>query len=156
MIEERIRELQIKLPKPMNTSQLPFKLARMDGNLLYLSGLVPTQVVGSISNVRGKVGETVSLEQAEQCASEIALGMLASIKAELGDLDRVTGWLRVFGMVNAAEGFDNLPAVINGFSNQLLSIFGPNIGSHSRSAIGVSELPFSVPVEIEATVRVQI
>ena len=81
--------------------------------------------------------------------------MLASIKAELGDLDRVTGWLRVFGMVNAAKGFDNLPAVINGFSNQLLSIFGPNIGSHSRSAIGVSELPFSVPVEIEATVRVQ-
>ena len=148
MIEQRIRELQIKLPKPMNTSQLPFKLARMDGNLLYLSGHVPTQPDGSISNVRGKVGETVSLEQAEQCASDI--------KSELGDLDRVTGWLRVFGMVNAAKGFDNLPAVINGFSNQLLSIFGPNIGSHSRSAIGVSELPFSVPVEIEATVRVQI
>ena len=96
MIEKRIRELQIKLPKPMNTSQLPFKLVRLDGNLLYLSGHVQTQLDGSISNVRGKVGETVSLEQAEQCASDIALGMLASIKAELGDLDRITAWYHVF------------------------------------------------------------
>ena len=156
MIEQCIRKLQIKLPKPMNTTQLLFKLARMDGNLLHSSGHVPTQIDGSISNVRGKVGETVSLEQAEQCASNIALGMLASIKAELDDLDCVAGWLKVFGMVNTAKGFDNLPAVINGFFNQLLSIFGSNIGSHSRSAIGISELPFSVPVEIEATVRVQI
>ncbi len=136
MIEQRIKELQIKLPKPMNTSQLPFKLARMDGNLLYLSGHVPTQPDGSISNVRGKVGETVSLEQAEQCASDIALGMLASIKSELGDLDRVTGWLRVFGMVNAAPIFSRRYRWAQRLSAVVDSIFthSPQRGKAASSA----------------------
>ena len=80
--------------------------------------------------------------------------MVASLHRALGDLDRVTGWLRVFGMVNAAPGFTRTPAVINGFSDLILDLWGPDAGAHARSAIGVAELPFNIPVEIEAEVAV--
>jgi enamine deaminase RidA (YjgF/YER057c/UK114 family) len=83
-----------------------------------------------------------------------ALAILASLQRTLGDLDRVTGWLRVFGMVNSAPGFTRTPAVINGFSDLILDLWGPDAGPHARSAIGVAELPFNLPVEIEAEVAV--
>jgi len=72
----------------------------------------------------------------------------------LGDLDRVTAWLRVFGMVNSAPGFDRQPAVINGFSDLVLELYGPEVGQHARSAVGMAELPFGIPVEIEAEVEI--
>ena len=75
---------------------------------------------------------------------------LAADGSHLGSLDRVAGWLKLFGMVNAAPGFTNLPAVINGASELILDVFGPEAGAHARSAVGMAELPFSVPVEIEA------
>jgi enamine deaminase RidA (YjgF/YER057c/UK114 family) len=80
--------------------------------------------------------------------------MLSSLQRALGDLDRVTGWLRVFGMVNAAAGFTRTPAVINGFSDLILNLWGPEAGAHARSAIGVAELPLGQCVEIEAEVAV--
>jgi len=70
----------------------------------------------------------------------------------LGTLDRIAGWLRVFGMVNSTPGFDRQPAVINGFSNLILDVFGPAVGRHARSAVGMVALPFGIPVEIEAEV----
>jgi enamine deaminase RidA (YjgF/YER057c/UK114 family) len=100
------------------------------------------------------VGADVTEEQAYEAARATALAMLASLRRALGDLDRITAWLRVFGMVNAAPGFNRSPAVINGFSDLILQLWGPDAGPHARSAIGVAELPFNIPVEIEAEVAV--
>ena len=79
---------------------------------------------------------------------------LGSLRRELGDLDRITGWLRVFGMVNAAPGFDQMPRVINGFSDLIIELYGPEVGAHARSAVGLAELPIGIPVEIEAEVEI--
>jgi len=79
--------------------------------------------------------------------------MLATLQRAIGDLDRVTAWVRVFGMVNAAPGFNRMPAVINGFSDLIIQLYGPEVGAHARSAVGLAELPFDIPVEIEAEVE---
>ena len=104
----------------------------------------------------GKVGAEVSLEQGYEAARLTALSMLGSLKRTLGDLDRVTAWLRVFGMVNSAPSFTRQPAVINGFSDLILELYGAEAGQHARSAVGMAELPFGLPVEIEAEVEIQI
>src|SRR5262249_17309011 len=101
---------------------------------------------------RGKVGLEVSLEQAKLCSRLTGLSILGSLKRELGDLDRVSAWLRVFGMVNSAPGFRDQPAVINGFTELIVELYGPEGGRHARSAVGMAELPFGIPVEIEAEV----
>ena len=76
----------------------------------------------------------------------------SSLQRALGDLDRITAWVLVFGMVNCAPGFNRQPAVINGFSDLILELYGPGVGAHARSAVGMAELPFDIPVEIEAEV----
>ena len=154
-IEQRLIDLGLELPQPMKTDTLPFDLVRADGNHLYLSGHVPTDLTGKISQPFGKVGADVSEDEAYRIAAGIALGLCASIKAHVGDLDRVDKWVRIFGMVNAAPGFTNIPAVINGCSDTVLAVFGKDVGAHARSAVGMAELPFSVPVEIEAEVRIR-
>ena len=154
-IEARLTELGLTLPQPMNTAALPFDLVRADGDHLYLSGHVPTDMSGAMSKPFGKVGDQVSPEEAYAIAGRIALGLCASIKAHVGELDRIEKWLRVFGMVNAAPGFTQIPAVINGCSDTLLQIFGTNVCAHARSAVGMAELPFNVPVEIEAEVKIR-
>jgi enamine deaminase RidA (YjgF/YER057c/UK114 family) len=154
-IEARLTELGLTLPQPMNTAALPFDLVRADGDHLYLSGHVPTDMSGAMSKPFGKVGDQVSPEEAYAIAGRIALGLCASIKAHVGELDRIEKWLRVFGMVNAAPGFTQIPAVINGCSDTLLQVFGTNVGAHARSAVGMAELPFNVPVEIEAEVKIR-
>jgi hypothetical protein len=92
-------------------------------------------------------------EQGYGAARLTALAILASLKRALGDLDRVTAWGRVFGMVNSAPGFNKQPSVINGFSDLILELYGPVVGAHSRSAVGMAELPFDIPVEIEGEVE---
>ena len=82
------------------------------------------------------------------------LAILASLKAELGDLDRIAAWLRAYGMVNTAEDFTNYPQVINGFTDLILELFGPDRGRHARSAVGMAGLPFGLAVEIEAEVAI--
>ena len=82
------------------------------------------------------------------------LSMLASLRAELGDLDRVTSWVKALGLVQCAPGFDKPPAVINGFTDLVLEIWGDPAGRHARSAIGAETLPFDVPVEVEAIVEI--
>ncbi len=108
-----------------------------------------------VAQPRGKVGAEVTVEQAYASARQTALAILGSLKRELGDLDRVAAWLRVFGMVNVAPGFNQTPAVINGFSDLILELYGEEAGRHARSAVGMAALPFDIPVEIEAEVAIR-
>jgi len=98
--------------------------------------------------VRGKVGADVDLPEARRAARLTGLSILATLRAELGDLDRIERIVKVFGMVNVAPGFDQTPAVIDGCSDLLLEVFGDR-GRHTRSAVGLAELPFGIAVEIE-------
>jgi hypothetical protein len=103
----------------------------------------------------GKVGLEVSEQQAYQAARLTGLSILGSLERQLGSLDRITAWTRVFGMVNSAPGFRRQPAVINGFTDLIIDVFGPEVGAHARSAVGLAELPFNIPVEIEGEVQLQ-
>src|SRR5581483_8744132 len=156
-IEARLEALGLTLPAPMQTPsglKLPFAPVRVRGDRAYVAGHAPLNPDGSLAGPFGKVGDAVTLEQGYQAARLTALASLASLKRALGDLDRVTAWLRVFGMVNAAPGFTNTPSVINGYSDLILELYGPEAGQHARSAVGLAELPLSIPVEIEAEVEI--
>lgn len=156
-IESKLAERGLILPQPMTADpsvRLPFAEVRVRGARAFISGHGPLNPDGTFAPPFGKVGQDVSLDDAYLAAQKTALAMLASLKRELGDLDRITAWLRVFGMVNVAPGFDKTPAVINGCSDLLLDLFGPEVGAHARSAVGMAALPFNIPVEIEAEVEI--
>lgn len=156
-IEAKLAEMGLALPEPMQAPQgmrLPFAQVRVRGNRAYIAGHGPLNADGSLAKPLGKVGAEVSLEQGYQAARLVALAILGSLKRELGDLDRVTAWLRVFGMVNSAPGFNQQPTVINGFSDLILELYGPEVGQHARSAVGMAGLPMNIPVEVEAEVEV--
>jgi enamine deaminase RidA (YjgF/YER057c/UK114 family) len=156
-IRDRIRELGLTLPPPLALppgTTLPFPWVRVHGNRAFVSGHGPTEADGTLALPLGKVGREVTLEQAERAAGLTGLAILGSLERELGDLDRIRAWLRIFGMVNAAPGFDRMPAVINGFTNLIVDVFGAERGRHARSAVGMAELPFGIPVEIEAEVEI--
>lgn len=156
-IEAKLEALGLTLPEqftPLAGTQLPFSWVRVRGNRAYISGHAPQNPDGSLAQPLGKVGAEVSTEDAYQAARLIALSILGSLKRALGDLDRVTAWLRVHGMVNSAPGFNRQPAVINGFSDLILELYGQEAGQHARSAVGMAELPFGISVEIEAEVEI--
>lgn len=161
-IEAKLAALGLVLPAPVKTPagvRLPFASVRIRGNRAYIAGHGPQNPDGSLAQPLGKVGAVgaeVSLEEGYNAARLTTLSILASLKRELGDLDRVTAWLRVFGMVNSAPGFTQQPAVINGFSDLILELYGAEVGQHARSAVGMAELPFRLPVEIEAEVELRI
>ncbi len=155
-IDRRLRDLGLVLPLPLQLppgAALPFPWIRIIGTRALISGHGPTNGDGSLAGPLGKVGSDVSLEQACHAARLTGLAILGSLKRELGDLDRIAAWSRVFGMVNSAPGFNRQPAVINGFSDLMLEIFGPEQGAHARSAVGLAELPFNIPVEVEGEVE---
>jgi enamine deaminase RidA (YjgF/YER057c/UK114 family) len=155
-IERRLEELGLTLPQPLQLTPatvLPFPWIRIVGRRVLISGHGPTNPDGSIAEPLGKVGREVSQEQGYHAARLTGLAMLGSLQRELGTLDRIAAWVRVFGMVNSAPGFNRQPAVINGFSNLILDIFGSRVGAHARSAVGLAELPFNIPVEIEGEVE---
>jgi enamine deaminase RidA (YjgF/YER057c/UK114 family) len=157
-IEDRLNQLGLVLPEPVQPPagvRLPFASVRVRGSRAYISGHGPFHADGTLAGPFGKVGAEVSLEQAYQSARLTALSILGSLRRELGDLERVTAWLRVFGMVNSAPGFNRQPQVINGFSDLILELYGPERGAHARSAVGMAELPFNLPVEIEAEVEIR-
>jgi len=154
-IEQRLQALGLVLPAPLQLpagAVLPFPWVRVVGSRALISGHGPTNVDGSLARPLGKVGAEVSLEQGHAAARLTALAIVASLQRELGDLDRIAGWVRVFGMVNSAPGFNRQPAVINGFSDLIVEIFGRDTGAHARSAVGMAELPFNIPVEVEGEV----
>jgi enamine deaminase RidA (YjgF/YER057c/UK114 family) len=122
------------------------------GDRAWVSGHGPQNPDGTLAAPLGKVGGEVSLEQARHAARLTGLAILGSLQRELGDLDRVSCWLRVFGMVNSAPGFQGLPLVINGFTDLIVELYGTERGRHARSAVGMAELPLGIPVEIEAEV----
>jgi enamine deaminase RidA (YjgF/YER057c/UK114 family) len=156
-IEARLEALGLALPPPVIVPpgiQLPFAFVRVRGSRAYIAGHAPQNPDGSIAGPLGKVEAEVSVAEAYQSARFTALAMLGSLKRELGDLDRITAWLRVFGMVNSSPGFHLQPQVINGFSDLILELYGPERGRHARSAVGLAELPFNIPVEIEAEVEI--
>ena len=156
-IESRLAAMGLALPAAMTLPPgvvLPFPWVRVRGRRAFISGHAAQNPDGSLAGPLGKVGLDLTVEEAKANARGIALAILASLKRELGDLDRVTAWLRVFGMVNSAPGFTHQPAVINGFSELILELWGPERGAHARSAVGMAELPFRIPVEIEAEVEI--
>jgi len=156
-IEAELQALGLSLPAPLALTPgvvLPFPWVRVHGRRVLVSGHGPQHADGSLAGPFGKVGETVTLEQARELARRVALSMLANLKRELGDLDRISAWLRVFGMVNSAPGFNRQPAVINGFSELILQLWGAERGAHARSAVGMAALPFDIAVEIEAEVEI--
>ena len=153
-IEKRLEELGILLPKPMNIGALPFELVRIHGRRAVLSGHLPLDADGKVAKPLGKVGAEVSIEEGYAAARKVGLGLLASLQQALGSLDRVAGWVKLLGMVNAAPGFNALPSVVNGCSELILEVFGPELGAHARSAVGLAELPFGVPVEVEGEVLI--
>jgi enamine deaminase RidA (YjgF/YER057c/UK114 family) len=155
-IADRLTELGLALPAPPRLPPgvvLPFPWVRVVGTRALISGHGPTSADGSLARPLGKVGRDVTLEQAYRSARLTGVAILGSLARELGDLDRIRAWTRVFGMVNCAPGFNHTPAVINGFTDLVLEVFGPERGAHARSAVGMAELPFDIPVEIEGEVE---
>lgn len=155
-IEERLRALGLTLPPPTQPPagvQLPFQFVRLAGYRALISGHGPQRPDGAFATPLGKLGRELTVEQGYLAARLTALSILGSLQRALGDLDRVTAWVRLFGMVNSAAGFDRQPAVINGCSDLILELYGKEIGAHSRSAVGMAELPFQIPVEIEGEVE---
>lgn len=157
LIEARLAERGLILPEPAippTGFTLPFAWAREYDGRIYLSGHGPVSRDGSLAHPLGKVGAELSLEEAYHAAQLATLGLLASLKRAVGDLDRVVAWLTVAGHVNVAPGFTRTTNVMNGFSDLILDLYGPEIGAHARTAIGVAELPAGMPVVIAAEVAV--
>lgn len=158
VIERKLAELDLSLPPALVTPPgvvLPFQFVRIVGQRAFVSGHGPQATDGRVAMPIGKLGRELTVEQGYAAARLTALSILGSLQRTLGDLDRVTHWTRVFGMVNSAPGFNRQPAVINGFSDLILQLWGPGAGDHARSAVGMAELPFDIPVEIEAEVLIR-
>jgi enamine deaminase RidA (YjgF/YER057c/UK114 family) len=155
-IEAKLEELGLVLPEPMQVPpglRLPFAWVRVRGNRAYISGHIPLNPDGSVAQPLGKVGAEVSADEGYEAARRVALAHLASLKRALGDLDRITAWLRVFAMVNAAPEFNQTPLVTNVYSDLILELYGPEVGMHARSSIGMM-LPLNAPVNCEAEVEI--
>jgi enamine deaminase RidA (YjgF/YER057c/UK114 family) len=158
-IEARLEALGLVLPAPLilpGGMTLPFPWVNIRGDRAFLSGHGPQETDGSGAGPFGAVGDAVTIEQARDSARKTGLSMLGSLKRALGDLDRITGWCRAHGMISCAPGFSQTPAVMNGFTDLILDVFGPEIGRHARTAVGVTGLPMNFPVEIEAEVMVAV
>jgi enamine deaminase RidA (YjgF/YER057c/UK114 family) len=123
----------------------------IDAGIVYVGGHGP--IAGEV-RMQGKVGRDLTLEQGQKAARMTGLSILSTLNAELGGLDRIERVIKVFGMVNCAPGFNQTPAVIDGCSDLLVEIFG-EAGQHTRSAVGVAELPFDIAVEIELSARLR-
>ena len=155
-IEAKLDALGLALPEPFRVPpgiRMPFAWVRVRGNRAYVSGHVPQHQDGSLAHPLGKVGVEVTPEQGYEAARLVALAHLGSLKRALGDLDRVSAWLRVFAMVNAGSDFNQTPLVTNGYSDLILALYGPEVGTHARSSIGMM-LPLNAPVNCEAEVEI--
>lgn len=124
------------------------------GNLVFTSGVLPMQA-GELmaTGVVSHNGEAVSVEKATECARQALLNALSVIKAEVGSLSNIKRVVKLTGFVASAPGFDGQPAVMNGASDMLVEVFGPEVGRHARSAVGVNALPLKAPVELELIVE---
>ena len=154
-IDDRLAELGITLPPALvipPSVKLPFAFVNVVGDRAIISGHGPQNPDGSVAGPHGVVGSDLAVDEGYDAARLVGLSILGSLQRELGSLDRVAGWVKALGMVRCTEDFEQLPAVINGFSDLIIEVFGPYVGRHSRSAVGMQSLPFGIPVEIEAEV----
>lgn len=156
-IEDRLKELGIVLPRPPKAVANYIPGVKV-GEILYVSGTIGT-IVGSndedLLPIKGKLGRELTIDQGYQSARYTAINHLAMIKSVIGDLDNVVRIVKLAGYINAAPGFQDAPAVLNGASDLLVEVFGPERGEHARAALYQHELTFDAPVEIEMTVQVK-
>ncbi len=150
--EERVAKLKLELPKP-SSSRPTLASAVQAGDMLYVSGHLPPPNDGK--PVVGKVGQNISLAQAQEAARGIGLVILGVVRAELGSLNRVVRLVKTLGMVNCTPEFTQQPQVINAFSELLIQVFGEKAGKGARSAVGMVSLPNGAPVEIECIFQVK-
>lgn len=148
--DAKLNELGIVLPTP-GAPVANYVNAVQTGNLLFLSGKGPLQQDGK--DVVGRLGQDMTVDQGYQAARSVAVAHLAVLKKELGDLKRVTRIVKVLGMVNSDPAFIQQPAVINGYSDLMVAVFGDR-GKHARSAVGMAALPSGIPVEVEVIVEI--
>ena len=149
-IETKLKEMGYILPAPFKFPKANRTGCVVVGNIVFLSG--HGRDLPSLPGVKhaGKVPTEVTEEEGYATARAVALSMLASLKQELGDLDRIKRVVRLFGMVNVAPGFGHMPNVIDGASDFFFDLLGPVNGKHARTAVGMAELPHGIPVEINA------
>jgi len=147
----KLAELGLQLP-PAAAPKGVYKPLVVVGNLIYTSGHLPIDAAGGL--VTGRVGAELDVAAGYRAAQWVGLGILASLRKELGSLDRVGRVVKVFGVVNCTPDFTQQPAVINGCSELFAEVFGPAAGIAARSAIGANSLPLGVPIEIEAVFEI--
>lgn len=150
-VEYKLKELGITLMEPSKPIANYVKAVRT-GNLIFLSGHGPSKADGTLTT--GKVGKDLSIEQGAEAARLTGISLLSTLKAELGDLNKVKRIVKVLGMVNCTESFTDQPKVMNGFSDLMVQVFGDK-GKHARSAVGMYALPLNMAVEIEMIVEVE-
>jgi hypothetical protein len=156
-VEAKLEALGLVLPAPPRVPagfQFSFAWTRVRGNHVYVSGHSAQASDGSFTGPFGRVPSEVSLEAAQLAARETALSILGSLKRALGDLDRVTAWLMVYGMVNADVGYPQTTNAINGFSDLIVELYGREAGEHARIAVGMATLPLNNAVTIAAEVEI--
>ncbi|PSL34075.1 RidA family protein [Dyadobacter jiangsuensis] len=149
--EKKLTEMGITLPKINPGKGNLLRTVRV-GNLVYLSGHGPDKPGGG--QILGKVGDDLTVEQGKEAAKLCGIGLLASLKHEIGDLKKVKRVIKVLGMVNSTPTLTQQPQVINGFTDFMVEVFGES-GKHARSAVGVASLPSGIAVEIEMIVEVE-
>jgi enamine deaminase RidA (YjgF/YER057c/UK114 family) len=150
-IEAKLEEMGFRLPAPL-VPPGNFQLVKVHAGLAYIAGHGPFD--GAKLLVQGLVGRDLTVDEAYDAARLTALSILASLKAELGDLDRVTQWLRAVGYVHCAPGFGQNTAVVNGFSDLIVELWG-DAGRHARSAPGQGPSPLNVPIIVDAIVAIE-
>lgn len=149
--EQKLKEMGIEIKPPAPRVSKIVSAVRT-GNLVFLSGHGPTRPDGT--NVVGKLGDDLTVEQGQEAARYTGIQLLTSLKAEIGDLNKVKRIVKVLGMVNCTPDFAQTPAVINGFTDLMLEVFGEQ-GKHARSAVGMVSLPNGIAVEIEMIVEIE-
>jgi enamine deaminase RidA (YjgF/YER057c/UK114 family) len=153
--EKHLEKLGITLP-PAAGAKANYVAVQRSGNLLYLSGHLPVTMEGTL--MTGRIGPDSghkSVEYGYEAAKQVGLNIVATLKDELGDLDRVEQIVKIFGIVQSHEDFKEQHVVMNGCSDLLVEVFGTQRGMHARSAIGTNSLPLDISVEIEAIVRIK-
>ena len=149
--EAQLKKKGISLPE-VSTPVANYVKAVRTGNLLFLSGSGPKKINGEY--IIGKVGKDLTIEEGYQAARITGINHLATLKSELGNLNKVKKIVKVLGMVNSSPDFTDQPKVINGFSDLMVEVFGER-GKHARSAVGMASLPIGIAVEIELIVEVE-
>ena len=154
-IEQKIKDLNIKLPTPGEPIANYVPTVRFsetkNSMLVYVSGTGPRKENGDY--LTGRLGEDMSIDEGYDAAKLTGINILASLKKEIGDLNKIKRFVKVIGMVNSTADFYQQPAVINGFSDFIVEVFGER-GKHARSAVGMVSLPSNIAVEIEVVVEV--